>query len=356
MLPIEIQRAEVLKPRLPDGELGFGRVFTDHMFVMEYEPAAGWHRPRIMPYGPLVLDPAAAVFHYGQAMFEGLKAFRNRAGAVRLFRPDQHARRLAVGAERLCMPSPDSETFVQALLKLIEVDQAWVPSSTGTALYVRPTLIASEPFLGVRASTRYLFFVILSPVGPYYAEGLDPVKIWIEERFVRAARGGLGAIKAGANYAASLLAATEAKEKGYAQVLWLDAKEHRFLEEVGTMNLFVRIGDEVITPPLEGSILAGVTRDTVLSLLKEWGARASERPLSIDELLAAHRAGTLKEVFGSGTAAVISPVGQLRLGSERIVIQEGQIGEVARHLFDAISGIHYGDLPDPHGWMVPLPV
>src|SRR5690606_27430672 len=267
----------------PDGNsLGFGRILTDHMLVARYEESKGWYDARIVPYGPLQLDPAAAVLHYGQELFEGLKAYRGKDGVIRLFRPEENCRRMADGARRLCMPPISEEDMLQMIMELVAVEKDWVPHAEGTALYIRPTLVATEPFLGVRPSKSYLFFVILSPVGAYYAEGFDPVKIWVEPKYSRAARGGLGAVKAGANYAASLLASELARAKGYAQVLWLDANEHRWLEEVGTMNLFLRIGDEVVTPPLGGSILPGITRDSVIRLLRHWGVPVDERPISID--------------------------------------------------------------------------
>lgn len=349
---IEIQRTPKGKPRPRDAELGFGKVFTDHMFLMDYDLGKGWHSQRIVPYGALNLDPAAAVLHYGQAMFEGLKAYRAVDGRVRLFRPDRHCRRMAEGAGRLCIPSVDPELMKEALLELVRVDQEWVPSSPGTALYIRPTLIATEPFLGVRPSHQYYFFIIMSPVGPYYAEGFKPVPIWVESRLTRAARGGLGGVKAGANYVASLLAAEQAKEKGYTQVLWLDAAEHRYIEEVGTMNLFVVLGDEVVTPPLQGSILAGITRDSVIKLLRDWGQKVSERDVAMEEVLAAERAGTLREIFGTGTAAVISPVGELGWGEGRILIDSGKDGGIAKRLYDTITALQYGQQPDPYGWIV----
>lgn len=350
---IEISRTTAPRAHTAEADLGFGRVFTDHMFVTDYETGRGWYAPRVVPYGPISLDPAAAVFHYGQAMFEGCKAFRSHDGHVRLFRPVDHCRRLNIGAERLCMPQIDTDLLLSGLREVVRADESWVPSSPGTALYLRPTLIATEPFLGVRSARAYTLFVILSPVGSYYGGGgLKPVKIWIETEYVRAARGGLGAVKAGANYAASLLAAERAKEKGYAQVLWLDAATHKNLEEVGTMNLFVRIADEVITPPLEGSILAGMTRDSVLTLLREWGVKVSERNVSVDELRAAYRAGTLQEVFGSGTAAVISPVGELGGADGTMMINDGQVGPIAQRLYDAINAIQYGTAADTHRWLV----
>lgn len=354
-LQIDIRPA-TNRRRLPtEGDLGFGRVFTDHMFVMDYEPARGWHDARIVPYGPLSLDPSTNVFHYGQAMFEGLKAFRGKDGKVRLFRPKNHCLRMQAGAPRLCMPTPEPEAMQEAIESLVAIDESWVPSAPSTSLYIRPTLIGVDPVLGVRASQRYMFFVILSPVGAYYADGWKPLRIWIEESYVRAAKGGLGSVKAAANYASSLRAAEDARRRGYAQVLWLDASEHKAFEEVGTMNLFVRIGDEVITAPLEGTILSGITRDCVLTLLREWGVKVSERKITIDEVRAAHKAGTLKEVFGSGTAAVISPVGELGFREERLLINNGEIGDISKKLFQAITDIQYAVAPDTHGWLKEIP-
>jgi branched-chain amino acid aminotransferase len=342
--------AERSKPRPDEKSLGFGRFFTDHMLVARYDEGKGWHEARIVPYGPLQLDPAAAVLHYGQELFEGMKAYRGKDGAIRLFRPEENCRRMAEGAARLCIPPLPPEQMLEMIVELLEVEKDWVPHSEGTALYIRPTLIATEPFLGVRPSRSYLFFVILSPVGAYYAEGFDPVKIWVEPKFSRAARGGLGAVKAGANYAASLLASEQAKAKGYAQVLWLDASEHRWLEEVGTMNLFLRIGDEVVTPPLGGSILPGITRDSVIRLLQHWKIPVAERPIAIDEVREAHARGTLTEVFGTGTAAVISPVKELCYKDEALQVGNGEMGELSRRLYDTITGIQYGEIPDPFGW------
>jgi branched-chain amino acid aminotransferase len=255
------------------------------------------------------------------------------------------------GGARLCMPAVDEELFIEAVRGLVRADREWVPASPGTSLYIRPTLVATEAFLGVRPSKRYVFFVIASPVGGYGGDVFSPVKIWVEDKYTRAAVGGLGAVKSGANYAASLLAAEEAKSRGYAQVLWTDAANHRYFEEVGTMNLVVRIGDEFITPPLGGSILSGVTRDSIMTILRGWGLAVSERPIAIDELLAAHRNGALREVFGCGTAAVITPVGELGWRGEKLVINGGQAGEMARKLYEAVTDIQYGRAPDPHGWM-----
>src|SRR5215470_1435345 len=348
---IPIERTENPRPRPPETNLGFGRFFTDHMFVMDWAPQKGWHGDRVVPYGPISLEPGAAVFHYGQAMFEGLKAFRAQNGKVSLFRVDRHARRMEAGAPRLCMPAPPPERLEAGIRAAVSVDKDWVPSAQGTALYIRPTLIATEPFLGVRPAESYLLYVVLSPVGAYYPEGIKPIKIWVEDRYTRAAPGGLGAVKAGANYAASLAAAETARKQGWSQVLWLDSGAHRELEEVGTMNLFVRIGDELATPPLRDTILAGVTRDCVLHIARGWGLRVSERPVGVDEIVAAHRAGSLKEVFGCGTAAVIAPVGELGIRGERFVVSGGTTGEVAERLYDEISGIQYGEKPDPAGWL-----
>jgi branched-chain amino acid aminotransferase len=330
-------------------------VFTDHMALVDYEDGRGWHDPRVVPYGPLALDPAAAVFHYAQEMFDGLKAFRGADGRVRFFRIDRHCRRLHDGAERLCIPAIDEELVRGALVALVRADRDWVPSAAGTSLYLRPTIIATEPFLGVRPAKRFQFFAIASPVGAYNgAESFSPARILVEDQYVRAAVGGLGGVKAGANYIASLKAAEDAKARGYAQVLWTDAQDHTYLEEVGTMNLFVRIGDELVTPPLGGSILAGVTRDSALTLLREWGFVANERAIGMEELIAAHRAGTLREIFGCGTAAVITPVGTLGWKGEDIAVNDGKPGEVSRRLFEAITAIQYGRAPDTHGWMTDL--
>lgn len=348
---LRIERTTQPRPRPNENELGFGKYFSDHMLVVEYDHGRGWHSPRIVPYGPFQMDPAAAVLHYGQELFEGMKAFRGADGDVRLFRPERNCQRMNDGAARICMPAFDPEWMEQLITELVRVDESWVPHAPGTALYIRPTMIATEPFLGVRPSQKYLFYVILSPVGSYFSGGMAPVKIWVEPKYVRAARGGLGAVKAGANYAASLLAAEEAKKAGYAQVLWLDAAEHRWFEEVGTMNLFVKIGDEIVTPPLGGSILPGVTRDSVLQLLRDWGMKVTERPIAIEEIATSFSRGELKEIFGTGTAAVISPVKELAFRGESFIVGNGEIGPVAHKLYDTITGIQAGKLSDPHGWV-----
>ena len=350
--PIRITQAATRKAKPKDSELTFGTVFTDHMFVADFQEEKGWYDPRIEPYAPIPLDPAAAVLHYAQAIFDGLKAFRGRDGKVRLFRPQKHVERLNLSARRLCIPALDPELSLRSLTELVALERDWVPSTVGTSLYIRPTVIANEAFLGVRPSKSYLYYVILSPVGAYYPEGMNPVKILVVDNYVRAVEGGVGGAKTGVNYAASLYAAEEAKHEGFTQVLWLDGVHRKYLDEVGTMNIMLRIGDEVITPPLSGTILPGVTRDSALTLMREWGLRVSERAISIDDVVAAADRGTLKEVWGTGTAAVISPVGELSYKGKRILINGGRIGELTQRLYDAIVGIQYGTAPDPRGWTV----
>lgn len=349
---IRITKTTTPKGKRKDAELGFGQIFTDHMFVADFQEEKGWYDPRVEPYGPIALDPAAAVLHYAQAVFDGLKAFRGVDGKVRLFRPQKHVERLNNSARRLCIPPLDPEMALQSIVTLVGLDREWVPRTVGTSLYVRPVIMAGEAFLGVRPSKSYIYYVILSPVGAYYPEGMAPVKIRVEEKYVRAVEGGVGGAKTGVNYAASLYASEEAKHLGYTQVLWLDGVHRKYLDEVGTMNIMVKIGDEVVTPPLTGSILPGVTRDSVLTLMRQWGLRVSERPISIDEVVAAHGRGDLKEVWGTGTAAVISPVGELAYQDEKMPISAGRIGPLTQRLYDAIVGIQYGKAPDPNGWTV----
>lgn len=349
---IRITPARAMKPKPKDSELVFGTVFTDHMFVLDFQEEKGWYDPRVEPYGPLSMDPAAAVLHYAQSIFEGLKAFRGTDGRVRLFRPQKHVERLNNSARRMCIPPLDPDLALKSFTTLVGLERDWVPSTVGTSLYVRPTIIANEPFLGVRPAKSYIYYVILSPVGAYYPEGMNPVKILVVDKYVRAVEGGVGAAKTAGNYAASLFAAEEAKHAGFTQVLWLDGVHRTYIDEVGTMNIMMRIGDEVVTPPLSGMILPGVTRDSALALMREWGLRVSERQVSIDEVVDAARDGTLGEVWGTGTAAVISPVGELSYKGHRIVINGGTIGELTRRLYDAIVDIQYGATPDRHGWTV----
>jgi len=356
-MPLEIKTTKTTTPkaRPAESELGFGRHFTDHAFIADYVEGKGWHDARIEPYHGLTFDPASSVLHYGQAMFEGLKAFRADDGSVHLYRVDKHAKRMAWGAPRLCIPPFDTADFIEAMRAYVAAEKDSVPHAAGTALYLRPTIVANEAFLGVRPSQRYMFFVIGSPVGSYYGgDALKPVRIWVEREQVRAPKGGLGAVKAAANYVASLQAAVRAKKAGYDQVLWLDANEHRFVEEVGTMNLFAVLGDTLVTPPLSDSILAGVTRDSILHLAPKLGIKTEERRISMEELATGSENGTLREVFGSGTAAVISPVAELGLGDKTITVGTGKPGEIAERLYKEISGIQRGTLPDPGGWRTPV--
>ncbi len=334
-----------------ESKLGFGRIFTDHMLLIDHDTSKGWHNARIEPYGSLKLDPAAACLHYGQTIFEGLKAYRGDDGGIYLFRARDNFRRLNESAKRVCMPELDVNEGLEALKKLILYDREWIPRSRGTSLYIRPTMIAIEPFLGVQAASKYLFFIIIGPVGSYYAEGMNPVKIYVEDRYVRAVPGGTGEAKTGGNYAASLLPAKMAKEKGFAQVLWLDGCEKMYVEEVGTMNMFFVIDDVVITAPLTGSVLKGITRDSVIRIVKDWGMNLEERLLSIGEVVAAASSGRLKEAFGTGTAAVISPVGQITYKHEDYPITDGKMGELSQKLYDEIVAIQYAEKPDPYGWV-----
>jgi branched-chain amino acid aminotransferase len=337
-----------------EAELGFGKYFTDHMFLMDFEKGRGWINPRIVPYGPLSLDPSAMVLHYGQEIFEGLKAYRWTDGTIALFRPDKNIERWNRSARRLCMAETDPEIFMAGMKALILLDQDWIPSSPGTSLYVRPTMIATEAALGVKPSSRYLFFIIIGPVGPYYPEGFSPTRIYVTKSYVRAAKGGVGETKTGGNYAASLYAATKAQELGYTQVLWLDAAEHKYVEEVGTSNIFFQIDSELVTPPLAGTILPGVTRDSVLFLAREWGLAVNERPITIDEVIQSAEDGRLKEMFATGTAAVISPVGEIGYQERVIPVADGKTGPLAQRLYDEITGIQYGQRPDPYGWVVKI--
>jgi branched-chain amino acid aminotransferase len=349
---MQISKKLTTSPRVkvPAAQLGFGKYFSDHMFLLDFQKGE-WSQPRILPYGELSLEPGACVLHYAQCLFEGMKAFRGSDGKIRLFRPDFHARRFANGAKRLCMPSVPEAVFQEALAELVKVDSSWVPAERGASLYLRPTLIGTESFLGVRPAEKYLFFVITSPVGAYYSEGFNPVKIWVEEEYIRAAPGGLGAIKAGANYAASLAAFMDAKAKGFSQVLWLDAISRTNIEEVGTMNVFFRLKNEVVTPPLSGTILNGATRDCVIQLLRDWKIPLVERNISLQEVMQAYDRGELLEVFGSGTAAVISPVGELATANKKMHPAGGKVGELTKRLFDAITAIQYGEAADPYGWV-----
>jgi len=353
-MEIQIRRAEAtqLKKKPADeSKLGFGDILSDHMFLMDYESGKGWQNPRIEPYHQISIDPAAMGIHYGQEIFEGLKAYRGTDGHILLFRAEENFKRMNRSAQRLCMPDVDIDLVMEGLKKLILLDQDWVPGLRGTSLYVRPTVLATEPHLGVRPSKTYLFFIIIGPVGAYFKEGLSPVKIYVEDVYVRAAVGGVGDAKTAGNYAASLLAAEKAKEKGFTQVLWLDAAERKYIEEVGTMNIFFAIDDELITAPLDGSILPGITRDSVIQIVRDWGIKMSERSLSIDDVIGAAENGRLKEAFGTGTAAVISPVGKITYKGKDHVVAGGNMGDLSQRLYDEIVGLQYGEKADTHGWV-----
>ena len=353
MLDIKITRTETPKAKpVPGQKLGFGKIFTDHMFVMNYTEGQGWHDPRVVPFQNISLSPAAMVYHYGQEMFEGLKAYKGDDGEVYLFRPDMNAKRTNASNERLVIPQLPEEDFVQAVKAVVDVDRDWVPTEPGTSLYIRPFIIATDEFLGVAPSKTYLFMIILAPSGAYYESGLAPVGIWIEDEYVRAVRGGMGYAKTGGNYAASLIAQQKAHDAGYSQVLWLDGVERKYIEEVGAMNIFFKINGTVITPALNGSILPGITRNSVLELCRSWGYPVEERKISADELIEAQKNGTLEECWGTGTAAVISPVGKLRYVDEVMTINGGSIGELSQKLYDTITGIQTGKLEDPRGWRV----
>lgn len=333
-------------------KLGFGKYFTDHMFVMDYNSENGWQDARIIPYGPLELDPASMVLHYGQTVFEGLKAYKIENGRVILFRPKKNIQRLNISSERLGIPTMDENVVLEAIRKLVKADMDWIPTEKNTSLYIRPFVIATDAHLGVRPSTTYKFVIILSPVGSYYPDGLKPVKIFVEDKYVRAVKGGIGFAKTAGNYAASIKAQIEAKEKGYIQVLWLDGLERKYIEEVGAMNVFFKINGEVITPSLEGSILDGVTRNSTIELLKSWGIKVSERKISINEIYEAHSKGLLEEAFGTGTAAVISPIGELSWKDNRIVINNDEVGEMSMKIYNNITGIQNGTIEDKFDWIV----
>jgi len=348
---INIQKTQNPKEKPDQKNLGFGQYFTDHMFIMDYSTDKGWYDPRIVPYGPLSMDPSTMVFHYGQAIFEGLKAYRTADGRIFLFRPEMNMKRINNSNARMSIPPIDEEFAVEAVKTLVSLDRDWIPTEPGTSLYIRPFIIATDPYLGVRPSNTYKFIIILSPSGAYYPSGINPVKIMIENEYVRAVRGGTGFAKTPANYAASLKAQEIAHEKGYVQVLWLDGVERKYIEEVGSMNVFFKIGDEIVTPSLDGSILPGITRDSCIHLLKEWGYKVTERHLSVSELFEAHTQGKLAEAFGTGTAAVISPIGELNWDGNVITINDGKIGEVSARLYETITGIQNGTVRDEFGWI-----
>ena len=340
------------KPKWSDpARLGFGRMFSDRMLVADWDGRRGWHDVRIVPYGPFNLEPSAAVLHYGQEVFEGLKAYRWGDNSIALFRPEMNLARLNRSVERLSLPQVPEDIFLSGMFELVRLEQEWVPDAAGTSLYIRPALIATEAALGVRPAGACRFFIILSPVAAYYSAGFKPVRILVEDRFVRAVPGGTGEAKTGGNYASSLLAAQEASRRGFDQVLWLDGVERRFVEEVGAMNIFFVMDGRLVTPGLSGSFLAGITRDSLLRLAPALGLEAEERPVAVEDLMAGVRSGRVQEVFGSGTAAVVSPVSVLCYRDELLSVGDGGVGGITQRLYDTLTGIQYGRLPDMFNWM-----
>ncbi len=354
MMEIKVERTTNKKEKPDSEKLGFGQFFTDHMFILDYIEEKGWHDPRIIPYQSISLDPAAKVFHYGQTVFEGLKAYVTVDERVLLFRPERNFKRLNASNERLSIPAINEDLALEALKQLITVDREWIPKKLGTSLYIRPFIIATDPYLGVSSSKSFQFIIIMSPVGSYYEEGIKPVKILVEQHYVRAVVGGTGEAKTGGNYASSLKGQEIASKNGYSQTLWLDGIEKRYIEEVGSMNIFFKLNGTVITPSLNGSILPGITRDSMIQLLKSKNIPVEERRISIDEVIEAYHNGTLEEAFGTGTAAVISPIGELKWKDERIVVNNGEIGEVTQMLYDTLTGIQNGSLEDPFEWTIKL--
>ena len=350
-MDIKIFKTQTPKEKPEESTLGFGTAFSDHMFIMEYDDGMGWHDARIVPYGNLELPPSAAVFHYGAEVFEGMKAYRTAEGKVQLFRPMENAIRLKNSAERLCIPAVEPEDFMEAVMALMEVEKDWVPHSFGTSLYLRPFLFASDAALGLHTIHHAMFVIIASPSGSYYKEGINPVKIMIETQDVRAVRGGTGYAKCGGNYAASNRAGYRAEQKGYTQVLWLDGVHQKYIEEVGAMNVMFKIAGKIVTPDLIGTVLPGITRKSCIELLKDMGYEVEERRISVDEIAAACKDGTLEEMWGTGTAAVVSPVGHLALGDEVFCINENKIGPVTQALYDELTGIQWGKKEDTRGWI-----
>ncbi len=354
-MEIRIERTATPKAKPADEtKLGFGHIFTDHMFIMNYDTGLGWHDARIVPFGDITLSPAAMCLHYGQEIFEGLKAYRTADGSVQLFRPEENFKRMNVSCDRMVIPPINEADVLEALKTLVKVEEDWVPHTEGASLYIRPYIFATDPYVGVRPADHYMFIIILSPSGAYYSTGLNPVKIYVEKKYVRAVRGGTGFAKTAANYAISLKGQQEAHEQDYEQVLWLDGVEQKYVEEVGSMNIFFVIDGEVITPELTGSVLPGITRKSVLQLCESWGMKVSERRITIDEVAKAYDEGKLDEVFGTGTAAVISPVGHLKWGDKVMEIGGNKIGPVSQRIYDTMTGIQWGTIEDPFGWIVKI--
>ncbi|QAS53010.1 branched-chain amino acid aminotransferase [Halobacillus litoralis] len=353
-MPLNIVESTHKKAKPESEQIPFGRTFTDHMFVMDYEADKGWHEPRIVPYEPLTLDPASMIFHYGQTVFEGLKAYRADDGRVLLFRPEKNFERLNLSSDRLSIPPIDEQEVMGYLEELVRLEKDWVPAFEGTSLYIRPFIIGTEPSLAVAPSKSYKFMIILSPVGPYFSGGIKPVTINVEDQFTRAVKGGTGMAKTAGNYSSGYQAQAKAAQEGNADVLWLDGVEKRYIEEVGSMNIFFKIDGEVVTPALSGSILKGITRTSILELLKKWEVPVTERRISIAELYEAYEEGKVEEAFGTGTAAVISPVGELNWLGNKMVINDHEIGELSQKLYDTITGIQRGRKEDIHDWTVEI--
>lgn len=351
-MDIKVTKTATPKAKPQDeSKLGFGKIFSDHMFIMEYEEGKGWSNPRVQPYQNLSIDPASPVLHYGQEIFEGLKAYRSSGKDILLFRARENALRLNKSAERMCMPTIDIDMNYEAMKAIVDCERDWVPKNEGTSLYLRPTMIADGSALGVHPAHKYIYYIICAPSGAYYANGLAPIRIYVEDQYVRAVKGGTGFAKTGGNYAASLKAAAEAEVKGFSQVLWLDGLERKYVEEVGAMNMMFLIGDTLCTAALEGSILAGITRMSILQLVRDMGIKIEERKVSIEELIAAGESGQLKEAFGTGTAAVVSPVGELTYKDKAVNINNGQIGTLTQKLYDTLTGIQTGKIEDKYGWV-----
>ena len=353
-MDIKITRAAALKEKPDSSTLVFGQSFTDHMFIADYDVGQGWHDARIVPYGPLQMDPAAKVLHYAQEIFEGLKAYRTASGAIQLFRPMDNVRRMNQSCERMSLPQVPEDLALAGITELVRLEQDWVPHEEGTSLYIRPFVIGVDPALGVHSSHHCQYIVIVCPVGAYYPEGLAPTKIYVEQRDVRAVRGGTGMAKTGGNYAASLRAGTIAEERGYTQVLWLDGVERKYIEEVGAMNVMFKVAGKILTPDLNGSVLDGITRRSCIQLLKDWGYEVEERRISAEELFAAAENGTLEEAWGTGTAAVVSPIGELAMGGKKVTVSNNQIGEITQKLYNELTAIQWGRQADPHGWIMKL--
>ena len=353
-MDIRFEKREKLKEKPDWNNLGFGKYMSDYMFVMDWSREKGWYDPRIVPYGPVEFEPACVVLHYAQETFEGMKAYRTAEGRIQLFRPEMNARRMNKSNERICMPEIPEDMFVEAVEALVKVEKDWVPTAKDTSYYIRPFCFACESSLGVHMASDFKFMIIGCPVGAYYPTGLDPVKILVEDELVRAVKGGTGFTKCGGNYAGSILGQIKAEKLGYTQVLWLDGETRTYVEEVGTMNIMFKIAGEIYTAPIEGTVLPGITRDSMIHLLRDWGYKVNETHLSVHDLMKAGHDGTLEEVFGTGTAAVISPVGELRYKDDEVVIGEGKTGKLTQKLYDTLTGIQWGRLPDEFGWIRPV--